>query len=504
MSAAAQALLDELEQEEEEEAKREADKEAAREDEGPGTEDAAAEEEPVPPTAAEKGKGREVDGVALTHEPAATPPAGDATPTIAGGGDARAPPKKAPAGFAAGFLNKKTKAKLAGQVPTPTANATAPNQPVTPAPAPSPLSPALVSASASAAAQSSRPSSPRHEPLHHVLPPPTPIYKPTPPSSEPASRAGSPRPPRKSVAFDSSVPEPVHKSPKPKRAPILLPAPPGMEGADAPAPTPPAPPAKSERPIKEAVVEREVKPPTAPRPRDNLTSGGANKKPRSKDKILNTMGFAPRADGQEPRGQIIEKSTRPPEPLPSASSSTQVQGETRTVSSTSAKLEASGPIHTLSLSAAAAAKPFSEHGTMSVYDIDDDEEQHDDDDGDDESDEEEDSDAFYGSDYSDDEEVDIDAALHAREIALEYHRQRMNVGAGAGTGPLGGFADPESYDAWNQPVSFWGWPASVVESAADSRRSRFRTSPSTRRSKAASPATATRRGSGPAGSSRPR
>lgn len=74
--------------------------------------------------------------------------------------------------------------------------------------------------------------------------------------------------------------------------------------------------------------------------------------------------------------------------------------------------------------------------------------------------EESDSSGFYGeeSDDEDDDddddidEIDIDGALHAREVALEYHRLRSGLGAGAGTGPLGGDREPDAYHSWNQSV----------------------------------------------------
>ena len=103
---------------------------------------------------------------------------------------------------------------------------------------------------------------------------------------------------------------------------------------------------------------------------------------------------------------------------------------------------------------------------------------------------------YSDDDDEDDEDVDVDAAMHAREIALEYHKKRALVGAGRGTGPLGGDHEPGELDAWNQPVRLAAlcsrrdaadWPAQWVPMDAsmqgphpgqvDARPSRFRQGP---------------------------
>lgn len=127
------------------------------------------------------------------------------------------------------------------------------------------------------------------------------------------------------------------------------------------------------------------------------------------------------------------------------------------------------PIHTISLSAKKASSSSSasslgsrEPGHASLNDL-----LSSDDDGHDDEDEDG-SDEFYanesGDEYDDDEdeEIDIDAALEAREAALAYHEKRMAIGAGAGTGPLGGDAAPDAFDAWNQAVSTEWIPAARV------------------------------------------
>lgn len=72
------------------------------------------------------------------------------------------------------------------------------------------------------------------------------------------------------------------------------------------------------------------------------------------------------------------------------------------------------------------------------------------DDQDEEDEEDSDSDGLYQYDDSDDEDDDdnyhIDDVLAMREAALQYHARRYDLGAGAGTGPLGGNKRPDEYD----------------------------------------------------------
>ena len=120
------------------------------------------------------------------------------------------------------------------------------------------------------------------------------------------------------------------------------------------------------------------------------------------------------------------------------------------------------PIHTLSLSnnpPTASAKD----GEASAYELVPEEQEVDEDEDvrpvyndEPEADDDElnssDGSGFYGSEDDDDEEIDIDSALDAREVALAYYSKRENVGAGKGTGPLGGDGHPDTFDPWNQPV----------------------------------------------------
>ena len=66
-----------------------------------------------------------------------------------------------------------------------------------------------------------------------------------------------------------------------------------------------------------------------------------------------------------------------------------------------------------------------------------------------EEDEDDDSDGLYQYDDSedeDDENYHIDDVLAMREAALLYHSKRYDLGAGVGTGPLGGNKRPDEYD----------------------------------------------------------
>ncbi|KDE07307.1 hypothetical protein MVLG_02354 [Microbotryum lychnidis-dioicae p1A1 Lamole] len=305
---------------------------------------------------------------------------------------------------------------------------------------------------------------PSHEPLHHSLEPSKSIYRPTPPPSAPGTptvggtpRSGSPVPlsaPKK-VAFDllqvQQQPERENKTRKPA---IVLPPPPGSVSAadDDPtdAATKPAVKDKFERPIKEKVVERKVKPPSFP----SLSGNRGLRRDRAPDSEVDkpkneAMGYV-KTMAKPPK--VVEF---PPRPIATSSATrASMNGATPTPT----------PIHTVSFGS---RKATDEPGTASISEIfdeaDEDEGQIDDEDEDDlprqpslasSHDSGSSSSGFYGSDDDDDDDddfdVDIDAALHQREIALAYHERRQGLGAGAGTGPLGGDRDAASYDAWQQ------------------------------------------------------
>lgn len=62
-----------------------------------------------------------------------------------------------------------------------------------------------------------------------------------------------------------------------------------------------------------------------------------------------------------------------------------------------------------------------------------------------------DEDGYYDDDLedSDDDNTHIDDILAMREAAMEYHAKRHALGAGLGTGPLGGFKGPDAFDEVN-------------------------------------------------------
>lgn len=284
-----------------------------------------------------------------------------------------------------------------------------------------------------------------HEPHHHDISSVKSIYKPTPPPSAHSSRPGSPRLDRK-VVFDASVPEAV-ASPKQKSAAILLPPPPPLstaalalnteiEEAKDRAAVESKIKAPVARPVKSTVLERPVKTPTPARVSRFVSE---RQKIAKEERPPATMGRPPKVVGVP----IAIPSNDPP----------------------SIRVSQPKPIHTISLS----NKSRSDDGIASLQDIIDDDEAEEAEAaeemgelgelGEEEPEEEEDddedhSDEFYAEeeDEGDYEDMDIDGALHAREVALAYHRARADLGAGAGTGPLGGDADPNAFDAWNQPV----------------------------------------------------
>lgn len=260
-----------------------------------------------------------------------------------------------------------------------------------------------------------------HEPLHKTLTATKSIYRPTPPPSAPSSRPSSPRPDRR-VAFEGLPADPP--SPKPKRSAIVLPPPPPSSTDSRPLPAPAV--KEPFRPLKMEVVERASKPPTAPGPR---TTPSVKKvaHPGDVGSATRTLGRAPKPSAAPPVVQTVGSSTL--------------------------------PIHTLSLSSNPPSTSAKD-GEASAYElVPDDQEVDEDEDARPEYNDEPESDldgssdgsGFYGSE-DDEEEIDIDSALDAREVALAYYSKRAGVGAGAGTGPLGGDGSPDTFDPWNQPV----------------------------------------------------
>lgn len=405
-----QALLDELEKEEEEEIKAAAAAESLNKVEIPST--------VATPTSLSK------PSPSSLKPPSSTTSVSTAKPALA-------KPKTAMPGLAAGFLARKPKVST----------------PPTPLPAVSNTTPVAVKTN-----PSSITSEPRlHEPLHHVLPASKSIYRPTPPPSAPSTRPSSPRPDRK-VVFE--VPEKEASPQKTRRAAIILPPPPEASTSTASAEISPPPKTPFMRPLKETVVERAIQSPSVPtsRPKTQFSRKDGDGYP------LRTMGRAPKPDNLPPAITILTPSN-------------QNTSTSRVIPPSASKPSprVGVPIHTISLSNRSGTLEEG-HASLSelipeypAYDeqdeerprLGDDESEQDDGDDEDYDDDDSDSSGFYGNeDDEDDEEdeIDIDGALHAREVALDYHRLRMNVGAGAGTGPLGGQLDPQAYDSWNQAV----------------------------------------------------
>lgn len=113
---------------------------------------------------------------------------------------------------------------------------------------------------------------------------------------------------------------------------------------------------------------------------------------------------------------------------------------------------------------------------QSLQDVDDEESA--DDFNEDEADEDSDSDGLYDYGSEDDDEDEdgyhIDDVLAMREAALEYHKKRFELGAGKGTGPLGGDREPDAYDEVSEGLRCEITPLTPETAHADNCR-RWRT-----------------------------
>ncbi|GAA5861382.1 hypothetical protein JCM8547_006112 [Rhodosporidiobolus lusitaniae] len=231
------------------------------------------------------------------------------------------------------------------------------------------------------------------------------------------------------------------------------------------------------RPIRETVVERPMKAPVPPSLPAGLAVGGeqptmkrVSRFRKAKEEVLASSSPAPSpppAVGGKGKGRAVE----PPQPFglsdPSLKQKQQQQSQQQQQPPQPDTIP--GPVHTISLSSkptassstssaktgAAAAKD----GVLSYADIDFDS---------DEEDPDLDSDGEDYPDWDDDEEgdedeedFDVDSALHQREVALAYHAQRMRVGAGRGTGALGGFHEPGRGETWEENVGMGLLPEGV-------------------------------------------
>ncbi|GAA5840716.1 hypothetical protein JCM5353_005742 [Sporobolomyces roseus] len=375
-------------------------------------------------------------------------------------------------GFSSGFLSKSKQKRPSNSLVTPT------SPPSKPSPLPPNSPPAAAAPLPQPVAQLQQQSSPLKSSL-----------------SRSNSRASSPTP-KKSVVFDLPVPEdqvPTREgTPKiPKKQPIIL----GM------GPTELQPEQEEEvkeqvkekkkeefvRPIKEMVVEKPLKKPTPP-----SAAVGAGKKKLSRFRKMKEDMV---------RGQGIEESKskgKEKEIFPSSSSSQPSPSEP---SAPSQNEDLPAPVHTISLSSkpspsSSTSTPRNPDGTISYADIpfDSDEEEppapHLDPSADYiENEGESEDDDWYPSDEEeeefDEEDFDVDSALHQREVALEYHRQRLGLAAGRGTGPLGGF-HREDESPFQQVVAQQGLvpvdatleslSSPLTHAAAHNKPSRFRTS----------------------------
>ncbi|BGP14830.1 uri1, prefoldin-like chaperone [Rhodosporidiobolus nylandii] len=347
------------------------------------------------------------------------------------------PAQKPFAGFSAGFLAKsKQKRPSNTLVPAPTKSAHVPTSPSTTAspaaapttvanptaaPTPKPLKPAL-----------SRPSSPAPRSIFDKPPSPK---------------------PKKSVVWDESVTGgDGTAAKKEKKAPILLGSGRGEENEQVEELTSPgvkaaadgkltpspvrAKPTVTERPIKDQVVERPMKAPVPP----GGKKGGAPKVSRFRKAKEEMLASSPPAasESQPPLTREEKGKGRAVEPAQPAPAPAVEQGK----EAGEGPLQ-HGPIHTISLSSrpspsSSSSAPAAQPGTISYADIPFDAGEDEPYSGSDRGEDDEDGEDWSYSDDSDDEEFDVDAALHAREVALEYHRQRLRVGAGKGTGALGG------------------------------------------------------------------
>ncbi|BGP23623.1 uri1, prefoldin-like chaperone [Rhodotorula toruloides] len=379
------AILDELEAEEKAEAEAEAKCTAAGETAG----ETAVEAAPALSAAASAG------------EPSEKAPISTAAPT----------PKPLHAsgafgGFAAGFLSKGKHKRPLNSLPTPP-----------PAPASSTTAATTTRSPAPALKSSlSRPSSP--------------------------SRSGTPSSEKKRVAFDLPPPSPSEDAPKPKKAPIIL----GM-GDDGPSRRPDPPSSESKkpegpfvRPIKDVVVEKPMKTVV---PHAGVAGPGGIVRQKRLSRFRQMKEEAVESKADEAAAPAAETPAQVPiaHPVVSAVVEKTSKGKSKADDQADQPALIPAPVHTISLSARPSEPSKQADGTISYADIPFDSDEDVDEEDPDGSSDEEGFDWSDDDDEIDDEELDVDAALHAREVALAYHRQRLNVGGGRGTGPLGGYHD---------------------------------------------------------------
>ncbi|GAA5961414.1 hypothetical protein JCM8115_003440 [Rhodotorula mucilaginosa] len=223
-----------------------------------------------------------------------------------------------------------------------------------------------------------------------------------------------------------------------------------------------------QRPIRDTVVEKPLRKPVPPSPATGslssssaaaATAGAPMREKRvSRFKRMKedaALGDVERdndggaANSSAPSPPSVSKRPQPewggpPEVVPTASKPTDAPSRNVADSEGAAakKPTVPAPVHTISFGAPKAEQPVPE-GTVSYADIPDDSNDEEDDEEPYHDDDDSDEDEFVYSDEDeddiDDAELDVDAALHAREVALAYHQQRLNLGGGRGTGALGGY-----------------------------------------------------------------
>jgi hypothetical protein len=318
-------------------------------------------------------------------------------------------------GFSAGFLSKSKQKRPSNSLVSPTPSANKASTSPTPAHPSSPPRPPVVSEL-------------QGSPLKSSL-------------SRSTSRASSPAPgSKKQVAFDLPVPNdqvPTREG-TPKKQPIILGMGPASDvpGSSESSPAP-LPPKKEEfvRPIKDLVVEKPLKKPTPPGP-----PGGGSEKPKKVSRFRKMKEDMVEKEEEEPKGKGKEKEIISP-PV--------IQSTATTSPATPQDSNIPAPVHTISLSSkpspsSSTSQPRNPDGTVSYADIAFESDEEDPHLSPDENEDEDDEDWYPSEDEEfDEEDFDVDAALHQREVALEYHRQRLGLAAGRGTGPLGGYHNGE-------------------------------------------------------------
>ncbi|GAA5911426.1 hypothetical protein JCM8208_005057 [Rhodotorula glutinis] len=438
------AILDELEAEE-----------AAAAAAATATAPPAPEGEPEQPSPSAESK-----IVELPDSPPPVAPTSSAAPASSSRASKPAAPSSSAGGFggfSAGFLAKSKQKRPS--------NSLASGRPSSPS---SSSAPPASSSSTSSAPPSSTPAAKSAAPASA----PTAVGGLKPALSRPVSpsarsRAATPAGDKKRVAFDLPPPSAAEEQPSVKKAPILLgPPPSSLSSSTMPAqPQPEAAPKRVEapvqRPIRDVVVERPLRKAVPPGGAQGAGAGGLPVREKRLSRFKReafggppaaTAGVEDVVEGKG-KGRAEEREVAPTTASapPSVAPAARPVEPSSTTSSSSPPLSSEAmpaPVHTISLSARPSSEAERAPGTVSFGDIpfgSDDEDEGaphvaGDVDGE-EGEEEEDEDWDYSDDDDDfdDDELDVDLALHQREVALAYHRQRLMLGAGRGTGPLGGW-----------------------------------------------------------------